>query len=152
VLLPQLERGAGRAYAEDPAYTEALLAMAAVNDVNVSSAFTHVKVTGEYWELRGRLGLVDAEFVGHWRPDCPVRALAPEARASLYRTESGPVLVVASRAAAARDVEVQLDLAALGLAADFVAKDERSGRELGPHADRLTVPLAPHRYTYVSLR
>jgi hypothetical protein len=152
VLLPQIERGAGRAYAEDPAYTEALLAMAAVNDVNVASPYTNVRATGEYWGLRERLGLLDAEFVGHWRPDCPVRALAPDARASLYRTERGPVLVVASRAADAHRVEVQLDPTALGLASEVVAKDERTGRTLEWRADRLTVPLGPRSYTYVSLR
>jgi hypothetical protein len=152
VLLPQLERGAGRAAAEDPSYTEGLLALAAVNDVNVSSAYTNLSATGEYWGLRERLGLVGAEFTGHWRPDCPVRALAPDVRASLYRTERGPVLVVASRADAARDVELRLDLAALGLPAEFVAKDERSGRTLERHGDRLTVALGPRSYTYVSLR
>ena len=152
VLLPQLERAAGRTAVAGPSHTEGLLAMAAVNDVNVSSAFTHLATTGEYWGLRERLGLVGAEFTGHWAPDVPVRALAPDARASLYRTTQGPVLVVGSRSAHTPAVEVQLDEAALGLRPGFVAKDERSGRTLERRGDRVTVPLGAHRYTFISLR
>ena len=152
VLLPQLERGAGRAAVADPSFTEGLLAMAAVNDVNVSSAFTNVERTGEYWGLRERLGLVGAEFAGHWEDELPVRALAAGGHVSLYRTEGGPVLVVASRAAHADDVELELEPAALGLGPHFVAKDERSGRKLETRGARLVVPLGERRWTYVSLR
>ena len=126
--------------------------MAAVNDVSVSSAYANVDAIGEYWGLRKKLGLIDAEFVGFWRPDCPVRALPPEARASLYRTEQGPVLVVASRAAIAKRVDLELDLAALGLAPGIQASDARSGAKLVLEGNRLSVPLAARSYTYVPLR
>jgi hypothetical protein len=152
IMLPELERGAGLGAVADPVYTEGLLAMAAVNDVNVASPWSNMAATGQYWGLRERLGLIEAEFVGHWRPDCPVRALQPQARASLYRTRRGPVLAVANRAAAAGIVDVQLDLEALGLQKDFAAQDERSGRRLERRGDRLAVPLAPRSYTFVSLR
>ncbi len=152
VLLPELERGGGRVTVEDPAYTESLLAMAAVNDVNVSSPYTNVMATGEYWGLRERLGLVPAEFVGHWRADCPLRALSSDGRASLYRTRRGPVLVVANRAAVAHAVDLDLNAKALRLSEDFVARDERSGQTLERRGDRLVVPLPARSYTYVSLR
>jgi hypothetical protein len=154
VLLPQLERGAGSAAVEDASFTEGLLAMAAVSDVNVSSAFTNVERTGEYWGLRERLGLASAEFTGHWEPDLPVRALATDARVSLYRAAKGPVLVVASRAAHTGDVELELELepGTLGLATGFVARDERSGKLLERRGAHLVVPLGGRRWTYVSLR
>jgi hypothetical protein len=116
VFLPEFGRASRRREdVEAPAPTESLLAMAAVNDVNVSSAYANREAVGEYWGLRERLGLVDAEFVGHWRPDCPVRALAGDARASLYRTARGPVIVVANLSRLERSVDVELDLDRLRL-------------------------------------
>jgi hypothetical protein len=153
VFLPEVSRGSRdpkQLEARQP--TESMLAMAAVNDVNVSSAYANVDAIGEYWGLRKKLDLIDAEFVGFWRPDCPVRALSPDARASLYRTNQGPVLVVASRATVAKRVDLQLDLATLGLAAGAHASDARSGAKLVLDGDRLSVPLAARSYTYVPLR
>jgi hypothetical protein len=153
VFLPEFWRGSGDPkHLETRQPTESMLAMAAVNDVNVSSAYANPEATGEYWGLRKRLGLLDAEFVGHWEPGAPVRALQPEARASLYRTKKGPVLVVATRAASAQRVEVQLDRAALGLARDAAARDARSGQALALSGDRLSVPLEARSYTFVTLR
>jgi hypothetical protein len=153
VFLPEVSRGSRdpkQLEARPP--TESMLAMAAVNDVNVSSAYANVEAIGEYWGLRKKLGLIDAEFVGFWRPDCPVHVLAPDARASLYRTKQGPVLVVASRAAVAKRVDLQLDLGALGLTAGAQARDARSGAQLAIDGDRLSVPLSARSYTYVPLR
>ena len=123
-----------------------------MNDVNVSAAYANPQAVGEYWGLRAKLGLIDAEFAGHWRPDCPVRALQSDARASLYRTKQGPVLVVASRAGTPLRVEVQLDRAALGLGASVQARDARSGALLTLSGNRLSVPLEARTYTYVTLR
>jgi hypothetical protein len=153
IFLPEFKRGSG-----DPKHlkerepTESLLAMAAVNDVNVSSAWSNVDAVGEYWGLRKKLGLIEAEFVGHWQPGVPVRALQPEARASVYRTSRGPVLVVATRARSAQSVEVQLDLAGLGLEKQFRARDERASRALEARGDRLLVPLPARGYTFVTFR
>jgi hypothetical protein len=153
IFLPEFHRGSG-----DPKHlatrqpTESLLAMAAVNDVNVSAAYVNPEAIGEYWGLRKRLGLIEAEFVGHWEAGCPVRALAPEARASLYRTKRGPVLVVATRAPTATTVEVRLDRAALGIGERGVARDERAGKALALAGNRLSVPLEARSYTYVTFR
>ncbi len=153
IFLPEFWRGSGDPkHLETRQPTESLLAMTAVNDVNVSSAYTNPEAVGEYWGLREKLGLIDAEFVGFWRPDCPVRALAPDARASLYRTKQGPVLVVASRATIAKRVDLRLDLAALGLAPGAQARDARSGEKLALDGERLSVPLTGRSYTYVTLR
>jgi hypothetical protein len=153
IFLPEFWRGSGDPkHLETPQPTESMLAMAAVNDVNVSSAYTNPEATGEYWGLRKKLGLIEAEFVGHWEPGCPVRALQPEARASVYRTKKGPVLVVASRAAKPQSIEVQLDRAALGLGASVEARNVRTSEKLALTGDRLSVPLAARSYTYVTLR
>ena len=153
IFLPEFWRGSGDPkHLETRQPTESMLAMAAVNDVNVSSAYANPEAAGEYWGLRQKLGLIDATFVGHWEPDCPVRALAPDARASLYRTKQGPVLVVASRASTAKSVELRLDRAALGLAEGAKARDARSGQSLALSGDRLSVPLEARSYTYVTLR
>ena len=153
IFLPEFQRGSGDPkHLETRQPTESLLAMAAVNDVNVSAAYVNPEAIGEYWGLRKRLGLIEAEFVGHWEAGCPVRALAPEARASLYRTKRGPVLVVATRAPTATTVEVQLDRAALGLEERGVARDERAGKPLALAGERLSVPLEGRSYTYVTFR
>jgi Family of unknown function (DUF6067) len=151
--LPEFWRGSGKREHLDQAQpTESLLGMAAVNDVNVSSAYANLEAVGEYWALRERLGLIESEFVGHWRPDCPVRALSPEARASLYRGARGAVAVIANRAATEKTVEVRLELQALGLEGGVVARDERRGKPLEVRGDKLAISLGPHSYSYVTLR
>jgi hypothetical protein len=153
IFLPEFWRGSGDPkHLETRQPTESLLAMAAVNDVNVSSPYANAEAVGEYWGYRESLGLIDASFTGHWEPDCPVRALPADARASLYRTRKGAVLVVATRSTSAGPVEVRLDLAALGLGAGAQARDARSGAKLALQGDRLSVPLAARSYTYVTLR
>jgi hypothetical protein len=152
VFLPEFLRGSGkREHIEQAQPTESMLSMAAVNDVNVSAAWTNPEAVGVHWGLRARLGLVNATFVGYWRADCPVRALDAEGRASLYHTRKGPVLVVANRAAAARPLAVSVKPGALGLDGSFRARDERSGRLLEVEGERITVPLDGRTYTYVSL-
>jgi hypothetical protein len=152
VFLPEFLRGSGRReHIEQAQPTESMLAMAAVNDVNVSSAWASPEPVGVYWGLRDRLGLVNAAFIGHWRSDCPVRSLAPEGRASLYHTRKGPVLVVANRAPAQRDIDVEVKTDLVGFAGPFRARDERSGRALLVEGDRIQVPLDARTYTYVSL-
>jgi hypothetical protein len=81
-----------------------------------------------------------------------VHALGPDARASVYRTPKGPVLVVASRATIAKRVDVQLDLGALGVSCSVRARDARSGQALALSGDRLSIPLEARSYTYVTLR
>ncbi len=151
VFLPEFWRGSGkREHVEQRQPTESLLAMAAVNDVNVSSAYASREAVGEYWGLRGRLGLVDADFVAYWRSDCPVRALNKYGRASVYRTKRGPVLVVANRDPSAGRIDVQLGLEQMGIAGVVRARDERTGRKLAVQGNRLSLTVDPRSYTYVS--
>lgn len=153
VFLPELWRGSGgREDIERRAPTQGLLAEAAVHDVNVSSVYANREAVGEFWGLRERLGLIEAEFVGYWRADCPLRVPGGKARASLYRTPNGPVLAVANLAAEPSTVEVQLDLAALAGGRRLEARDERRERRLGLSGDQLAVPLAGRDYTFVTLR
>jgi hypothetical protein len=49
-------------------------------------------------------------------------------------------------------VEVRLDLARLGLGAEFEARDARGGEGISRAGDLLSVPLAARSYTYLTLR
>jgi hypothetical protein len=152
VLLPELSRGDDQKHLKTPQPTESMVAMAAVNDVIVSSAYANAEVVGEYWGLRKKLELIDAAFVGHWEPGCPVRAVTPRTLASVYETGKGPVVVVTSRTPEPRTVEVTLDLVALDAAGATQARDARSGASLPITDGRVSVPLAGRSYTYLTLR
>ena len=134
----------------DPAASGAMLALAAVNDVNVAAAFSDRAAVGEYWTLRERLGLVDAEFVGHWDPACPVRVVAGSATASAYRTRQGWVLVVANTLARAQTLRLALARERLG-SEPAEAVDARTGARLALRGDELELGLPARSYTFVSL-
>jgi hypothetical protein len=152
VLLPELSRGDDPKHLKTPQPTESMVAMAAVNDVIVSSAYSNAEVVGEYWGLRKKLDLIDAEFTGHWEPGCPVRATSPRAQASVYRTGKGPVVAVMNRTPEPRTVEVALDLAALETPGATQARDARSGASLPIEGGRVSVPVGGRSYTYLTLR
>jgi hypothetical protein len=145
VFLPEL------ASPPDRAASEAMLALAAVNDVNVAAAFSDRSAVGEYWELRKTLGLIDAEFVGHWSPKVPVRVSAGSATASAYRTQQGWVLVVASSLARAQTIRLRVDRSLLG-SAPTKAVDARTGESVAFEADEFELQLAPRSYTYLPLK
>jgi hypothetical protein len=145
VLLPELWRGSGReADVFERAPSEGLVAMAAVNDVNVAALWANRDVIAEYWRLRERLGLVGARFRGHWRADCPVRASGEGAFASLYETARGAVVVVANRAATSRQLRVRTPWP------DARWRDERSGRSVASRGGEIHVTLPGRGYTYLT--
>jgi hypothetical protein len=149
VLLPEFATVAPGMLRE---VSESLLGLAAVNDVNVDNGFVDVAAIGEYWDLRRRLKLLDAEFVGHWRSDALVRAEPETTRASAYRTAEGLVIPVRNAASTAQDVRLQVDLERAGLRGRLRARDERRGRSLPIEDGRVVVPLGGRSYTFVSLR
>jgi hypothetical protein len=145
VLLPELWRGTGReADVFERAPSEGLVAMAAVNDVNVSALWANRDVIGDYWRLRERLGLAGAKFVGHWRTDCPVRAQPEGALASLYETARGPVIVLANRAATKRQLSVRTPWARARW------RDERTDAVIVSRAGEFHVTLPGRSYTYLA--
>jgi hypothetical protein len=144
IFLPEL------ASPPDPAATQAMLAMAAVNDVNVAAVFSDRSAVGESWGLRKRLGLLDADFVGHWEPSCPVKVATGNATASAYRTAEGWVLAVANPLARAQTIRLRLDRERIGPAVTE-AVDARTGDRLPIREGELEVSLAPRGFTYLPL-
>lgn len=153
VLLPELPvQRTTASHPEARAASEALLGLAAVHDVNVENGFIDTEAIGDYWQLRERLGLASAEFVGHWRPDALVRAEPATVRASAYRTGRGLVIPVANPGPLPQEGRLVLDLERAKLRGSLRARDERRGRELGVQDGSLVVPLDARSYTFVTLR
>jgi hypothetical protein len=128
-----------------------MLAMAALNDVNVAAAFSDRSAVAEYWRLREELGLSDAEFVGSWRPDCPVRVTSGLASASAYRTRKGLVLVVANPKPSAQTIRLHVDRERIG-ALPTQAVDARTGARQPIQDGELEVALGARSYSFLTLR
>jgi hypothetical protein len=154
-FLPEFVRGTtDNTDAEGPQPSESLLAMCAVTDVNTTGAYMNRDAMGQWWGLRKRLDLIDADFVGYWDENCPAKTTTPKALASVYRTPSGRlVLAVANRLPGDQEASFQLDLARFGLKGQPVtATDERTGKTVRLEQGRLTVPVKGRNYTLVSLK
>jgi len=155
MFLPEFMRGTGDTTdLEGPQPSESLLAMCAVTDVNTTGAYMNRDVMGHWWGLRQRLGLIDAEFIGYWEDECPVKTTTPRALVSLYKTSGSRfVVTVANRLPDPTEVTVTVDLKALGLGGMAItAVDERTGKPLEAKGGTFTVPVKGRNYTLVSLR
>jgi hypothetical protein len=153
-FLPEFVRGTtDNTDTEGPQPSESLLAMCAVTDVNTTGAYMNRDAMGEWWGLRKRLGLIDADFIGYWEDHCPVKTTTPKALASVYKTPSGRlVLAVANRLPRDQEVSVQLDLARLGLKGRTVrATDERTGHAVPVEQGRLNVRVKARNYAFFTL-
>ncbi|NUQ63016.1 MAG: hypothetical protein HUU20_11030 [Pirellulales bacterium] len=153
-FLPEFIRGtADKTDADGPQPSESLLAVCAVTDVNTTGAYMNRDAMGQWWELRNRLGLIDAEFIGYWEDHCPVKSATEKALVSLYRIrDGGCVIPVTNRLPKPIEVTVTVDLAALGLEGKAVAAvDERTGEKLPIRNGTLTVLVKDRNYTLVSL-
>jgi hypothetical protein len=108
---------------------------------------------GDWWGLRKRLDLIDADFTGYWEPNCPVKTATPKALASLYKTPAGNFVVpVTNRQPQATDVTVTVDLKALGLERKAItAIDGRTGKKLELKDGTFRVQVQNRHYTFVSL-
>jgi hypothetical protein len=154
VFLPEFMRGTSDATdLERLQPSESLLAMCAVTDVNTTGGFMNRDAMGDWWGLRKRLDLIDAEFTGYWEAHCPVKTATPRALASLYKTRSGNVVIpLANRLPKTTEITVTIDLKALGLEGKAItAVDERTGKPLHLRDGTFTVPVQDRNYTTVSL-
>ncbi len=150
IFLPEFVRGTKQPEdREHPEYTESLLAMCATGDVNCSGNYCNLEAMAEWWAVRERTGIVDAQFVGYWRDDCPVRALTERALASAYLRDDAVVIPVTNRLPDA--AEVRVDVSGLGLDADATAVDLRTGEALAIEGGEMTVPVGGRNYTYVTV-
>ena len=154
IFLPEFKRGTrDPGDVDQPQPTESLLAMCAVNDVNTSASYLHLPNVEEWWGIRKKLELNQAQFVGYWQEDCPVRTVTEGAIASLYKWPGRFVVPVANRSENDTQVAVELNLQQLGLTGtEILATDERSGAPLTVKNGRFTVPVKARNFTFVNLQ
>ncbi|MDW8104287.1 MAG: DUF6067 family protein, partial [Armatimonadota bacterium] len=74
--------------------------------------------TSSIWQLWDDFGIQDAEMLGYWRKDCPVRTDHPDVLATVYRKRGKALIALASWAKEDVQVRLQIDWAALGLRAE----------------------------------
>ncbi len=67
------------------------------------------------WQLWDDFGIQDAEMIGYWRKDCPVRTDHPDVLATVYRRKDKSLIALASWAKQEVQVRLQIDWNALGL-------------------------------------
>jgi hypothetical protein len=155
MFLPEFVRGTtDTSDLAGPQPSESLLAMCAVTDVNTTGAYMNLEAMGDWWALRKRLGLIEADFIGYWEDNCPVKTTTPRALVSLFRPSDGSlVLPITNRMTHDEKVVVQVDLAQLGLKGRIVtATDERTGQRVALEEGRLVVPVKGRNYTFVRLQ
>ncbi|MCX7011830.1 MAG: DUF6067 family protein, partial [Candidatus Sumerlaeota bacterium] len=85
--------------------TDAVLAMCAAHDLNVSSP-GHLEAIQEWWAMRDRTGVAkdEARFIGWWEATCPVKAETDKSLASVYLVDGRAIIPIANRNAEAADV------------------------------------------------
>ncbi|MBC8871233.1 MAG: hypothetical protein H8E44_17540 [Planctomycetes bacterium] len=153
IFLPEFKRGTkDPTDVDQPQPTASLLAMCAVNDVNTSASYMHLPSMGEWWGIRKKLGLNEAEFIAYWREDCPVQATGAGELASVYKWPRRAAVAVANRLPGDADVTVRIGLDELGFGSrPVMATDARTGKTVDVSKDRFTVPVRGRDYTFVSL-
>ncbi len=67
------------------------------------------------WQLWDDFGIRDAEMLGYWRQDCPVRTDHPDVLATVYRRKGKSLIALASWAKEDVTVHLQMDWKALGI-------------------------------------
>jgi hypothetical protein len=152
-FLPEFIRGTKvKADADGPQPTDSLLAMCAVTDVNATGGYLNVEAIGEFWDLRHRLEIIYADFIGYWEDDCPVKATTERALASVYKSENIISIPVTNRLPKPANVTVEVDMKALGLGPNATGRDERTGKPVAIRNGSFTVPVKDRNYTFVSVR
>ncbi|MGQ9737475.1 MAG: glycoside hydrolase domain-containing protein [Armatimonadota bacterium] len=81
------------------------------------------------WQMWDDFGIEQAEMLGYWRPDCPVRTDRPDVLATVYRKPGKSLIALASWAKEEVKVRLQVDWNALGIR---------------PDRCRMTAPPVPH--------
>ncbi|MEN3001904.1 MAG: glycoside hydrolase domain-containing protein [Armatimonadota bacterium] len=74
--------------------------------------------TASIWQLWDDFGIQEAEMMGYWRKDCPVRTDHPDVLATVYRKRGKALIALASWAKEEVQVRLQIDWQALGLRAE----------------------------------
>jgi len=69
----------------------------------------------DLWRVLDGFGIEDAEMLGYWRQDCPVRTDSPDVLVTVYRKKGKSLLAIASWAKDKVYVRLQIDWKALGI-------------------------------------
>ncbi len=67
------------------------------------------------WQVLDAFGIEDAEMIGYWRKDCPVRTDREDVLATVYRKRGRALIAVASWAKEDVTVRLQIDWQSLGI-------------------------------------
>ncbi len=67
------------------------------------------------WKAWDDFGIDEAEMIGYWTPDCPVRTDSDDVPVTVYRREDRVLLSLASWAAEAVEVQLSIDWDAIGM-------------------------------------
>jgi hypothetical protein len=97
------------------------------------------------WKLMDDFGIQNAEMIGYWVPDCPVKTGRQDILATVYRAKGKTLVAVASWAAGPARVSLDIDWKALGIdpkKAKISIPAVKKFQEAGTHAigESLVVP------------
>ncbi len=67
------------------------------------------------WKLEDEFGIQDAEMIGYWVPDCPVKTGRPDILATVYKAKGKAMIAIASWAAGPARIALDIDWKALGI-------------------------------------
>jgi hypothetical protein len=69
----------------DPAYTLSAITAFAVHDLNLWASMLKIALVDRYWKIRKDINIDQAsDYVGYWRPDCPVKSTSPKVYCGCY--------------------------------------------------------------------
>jgi hypothetical protein len=154
VLLPQFERGTGdKQHRKVPEYTESLIAMCLVSDVVMSASWCNDPAMEQYWETRINTGIDsdEAEFVGYWTEDCPVKAGTENVLVSVYRLPGKIVVVAANRNEQPTEAKIALHVEKAGLVGELKITDERTQTQLTLADGSFVLPMKGYNYAIVTI-
>ena len=94
----------------------------------------------------------DVEFVGYWQPHVPLKAITPDAIASVHKTAGRALVWIVNTSRQDRTVDVAIDWAKLGLdRARTIALNAETGREIALTPAGLSVPTLKRDFVAVHL-
>jgi hypothetical protein len=133
-----------------PEDTSHMMALLLLHDLTPWDIHCHRETVHRVWQALDEFGVAEAEFLGYWRPDRPVRT-EEEGResslVSLYRKPAGVLLVVANLENTTHEARLSFDWGKLGVGPSLVLRDALTGEVL-PIEDntaRLEVPAESFR-------
>ncbi len=152
VVIPQFKMNAE--WMKDPALAQTLMAAVVPHDLMVWPVFSD---TDTIMGLRTRLmefgiGEPDTRFVGHWEADAPVQCADTRVKCSAYVRPGKVMLCIGNWSDdTIGDLQVTLDLQALGLPAQVTARNAMTDESVAVDGGIARIGLEPKRLTLVEI-